>query len=393
MRRTFVEPAMRSNSSVLALALLTLASVGCDRFRKQEERQDVVEEAPKEPPLRSAGSLSDYGSVCSSGSRLASKPYEKHADGAPSKVAVFQKYLDDKTPMYRWTKAPGMGAIQAESDAEKDAVELVACVDLKKKTKSRSQCNFYGGTIERWVMTHTVRIIDPRTAKELVTEEFEIDPLTTGCPGSASFPSGSNVLYEGGEYGGRLVVTLLPLQAEGVGLPELAAHDLVDVCTGTPRPQAARAKLGEARTVYVAYRPEEGFSWGQDARPEGLPSNELVEKNPASAQFVACITGKPETKKQSCDFMMGSTLEIYDGPLEVVVRETATGKVVGTKSFKATSSRCPSTHKFWGAKDPYFQKVEAGVAEFVYGFAGGVPEAIKAKAPKPKAPNLSQMLY
>lgn len=381
---------MRTTSLLLCLTLLS--ATGCDRLFKNDAPPPAVDETPREAPLRTPSSLSDFSSVCG-GSKIGAKPYEKHADGTPSKVAVFQQYMDDKTPMYRWTKAPGMGAFQAESDTEKDAVELVACVDMKKKTKSRSQCNFYGGTIERWVMTHTVRIIDPRTAKELVKEEFEIDPLTTGCPGSASFPAGSNVLYEGGEYGGRLIVTLLPLQPENVALPELEAHDLVDVCTGTPRPQAGRSKPGEQRTVYVAYRPEAGFSWGQEDRPDGLPSNESAEKNPASARYVACITGKPETKKQSCEFMMGSTLEIYDGPLEVEVRETATGKVVGTKSFKGSSSRCPNTHKFWGSKDPYFQRVEAGVADFVYGFVGGVPADVKAKAPKPAAPSLTQKLY
>jgi hypothetical protein len=301
--------------------------------------------------------------------------------------------VDDAAASYRWARLEGLGSLQVQSDAEIAETELVACVDLKKKSQSRSQCNFYGGTIFRWVMTHTVRIVNPTTGEVVANDEFEIDPLTTSCPATASFPAGSNSMYEGGEFGGRLLVTLLPLQPEGVGLPALEAHQLTDVCTGTPRPQVAKGKLGERPTVFVAYRPEEGFSWGMPARPRGLPGNELAEKSPESARYVACVTGKPSKKKQSCAFMMGNVLDVYDGELDVVVRETATGKVVGTKSFKASSSGCPSTHMFWGNKDPYFERVEAGVAEFVWGFAGGVPDEVKAASPKPPAPRLDAMLY
>jgi hypothetical protein len=40
-----------------------------------------------------------------------------------------------------------------------------------------------------------------------------------------------------------------------------------------------------------------------------------------------------------------------------------------------------------------FERVEAGMAEFVWGFAGGVPDEVKAASPKPPAPRLDAMLY
>jgi hypothetical protein len=256
----------------LSLLALGLAStLGCKK--KDEYKPSDEEPAPKReyvPPAPST--LEGYASVCS-GSKIGAKPYEKHADTKlPSKVVVFQKYLDDKTPAYRYERLDGLAGFQVKDNSEIADVELVACVDLKKKTKTQSQCNYYGGKIERWVMTYTLRFVDPIKGTELSKEEFELDPRSTGCKDTVSFQQGVSSVYEGAEYGGRLLYSLLPLQADGVQLPEIKAYDLDDVCTGTPRPQAAAAAA--PATVHVAYRPRDEYSWGLEARPKGVPKNE-----------------------------------------------------------------------------------------------------------------------
>ena len=367
-------------SLVLLLTLGLSSGLGCKK--KDEHKQSDDEPAPKReyvPPAPST--LEGYASVCS-GSKVGAKPYEKHNDTKlPSKVVVFQKYLDEAKPQYGYARLDGLMGFQVKDNSEIADVELVACVDLKKKTKTKSQCNYYGGTIERWVMTYTLRIVDPIKGTELSKEEFELDPRSTGCKDTASFRQGNSSVYEGAEYGGRLLYSLLPLQAEGVQLPELKAYDLDDVCTGTPRPQAAAATAPS--TVHVAYRPRDDYAWGLEARPKGVPKNEGSKQAPTSAKYVACITGKPETKKQSCNFMMGSVLEIYDGTVDVEVRETATGKVVGQQSFKANSRSCPDSHTFWSRPDVYFESVEPTLYDFVAGFVGGsLPGSEK---PKPAA--------
>lgn len=377
------------------LFALTLTALGCDKLRKEDApppppRDDAADE---EASLRTPTRLSDYSSVCT-GTKMRTQPYQKRTDATPSKVAVFTKWLDEKTPIYGYAKPDGMGVVQAAGDDESSLVELVACVDLLKKEKSRSQCNYYGGKVERWTMVHTVRIVEARTGKELAKDEFEIDPLTTGCAGSRTFASGVTTIWEGGEYGGRLLTTLLPLQPDAVALPELTASDLADVCTGTPRPQTAKPKEGTTPAVHVVYRPEAGYSWMMEARPKNLPDNTLTEKEPTSAKYVACVTGKPEKLKQSCKFMMGSTLEAYDGTVEVVVYEAATRKVVGTKSFSASSASCPNSHEFWGDPDKYFGKVDAAIGEWIYSHVGGLPAALKPKAAAPQGGGgLYQMLH
>ncbi len=76
------------------------------------------------------------------------------------------------------------------------------------------------------------------------------------------------------------------------------------------------------------------------------------------------MTGRPKKKKRDCRFTT-KTLEMWDGEIEVEVRESATAKLVETKTFKASAGRCPITHKFWKHREIYMSKPASGFFKYL----------------------------
>ncbi len=319
-------------------------------------------EAPEqkyEPPPRKATVLKSYVDLCEGKEPYTgAKKYEKKV-GAASKAAFFRKYLDDKEPKYDLDQRKTLGAIAA-TEPETHDVQLVVCTELKRKGEPK-YCRYHGAEVTIYDMTHTARIIEATTGKVLEEETFELDRRTEGCEGSVT---GNH--YRGAEYGPKLLSLLLPFQGDGVELPKLGSiHDLDAVCSGSPIPQAAAHKGDGKRPLHLVYFPTDAQTNTRVDAPEGLFPEGDPTGDPASYQLVACMTGTPEKKKASCEFMGGGTVELYDGEVEVTIVEAATAKVVEKKTFKASSSVCPTIHKFWGKVDKRMTKVEPALKDYL----------------------------
>jgi hypothetical protein len=196
-------------------------------------------------------------------------------------------------------------------------------------------------------------------------EDFDLGADAFKCP--ATSRGGS--YFEGSDYSTKLVTLIAPLEPKTPKLPPTAAFKLDAVCDGVPFPQTAAYKPDskEKRDLRVAWRPAAEYSYLDETPFERrLPSNQGVSKH----QLVACVTGKPAKKKRDCRFVT-KTLELWDGEVEVVLRESATAKVVETKTFQASAGRCPSTHKFWKNREIYFGKLEPAFFKYLARLEGG----------------------
>jgi hypothetical protein len=351
---------------LLSSSVLLAGALGCDEAPKKEEKL--------EPPVRKAQSLSSYQETCDRGTAFGgAKKYEKKP-GKPSQMVVFYKYGDDDGAQFGLA-APvdrsALGAIHASpqpGDAGHEQVELVACVEAKKK-KVANYCHYHGGKLELWDMSYQVRILEAKTGKELATEQFDLQANTKMCPGEKE--RGDH--YQGPDYGPKLLEVVLPLQGKGQELPKYDADELDDVCAGIPYPQAPAYDKSEGakRGVHVAYRPTPELPFTLKTRPKGLPRRGADEGDPAKIQLVACVTGKPEKKTKDCEFTGGKVLELYDGQLEFSVREAATAKVVETKTFPATSNGCPLDHRFYNQRDKYLAEADKSARDYLAKLAGG----------------------
>jgi hypothetical protein len=354
----------RAPIAAVTCAVALAATAGCHKHDENKPKPYVA-------PPRVAYDIDAYGDQCASSAETpifdGSKPYEHHTDPAEkSKLVLFEKYTDDKDATYHVRARKDLATLSADKKAPGD-VELIVCVDLKKKTQSKGQCNYYGGTVYHWVMTHDVRVIEAKTGKVVAKETFDLDTSTTGCNDSEYFKKGSNSMYNGADYGRRVLAMVLPLEPDGVELPALKGLDLDDVCAGIPAAQVSRAKAGEPHSVRVVYRPapEMSYSNPSQTRPKGLPDNAASDANPLGTRYVACVTGKPGVVKRKCEFTGGRVLALEDGDLDVQVYEAATGKLIETKTVHATSSlQCPLTHTFWGVTDPMFETLDKAGADY-----------------------------
>ncbi len=162
---------------------------------------------------------------------------------------------------------------------------------------------------------------------------------------------------------------IAPLQPKTPELPKVRAFKLDAVCDGVPFPQSAAYDKDskDKRNIRVAWRPAEEYSY-LDEPPfdRRVASNSGVSKH----QLVACVTGRPKKKKRNCRFTT-KTLEMWNGEVEVELRESATAKVVETKTFKASSGRCPITHKFWKNREIYMGKLEPAFFRYLKKLEGG----------------------
>jgi hypothetical protein len=347
---------------ICAGAVALVPTVGC-----KKDNDAAAAEEKYEPPPRRATTLSSYVDLCEGREPFSgAKKYEKSSDAkAPSKVAMFRKYVDDKEPSYQLDQRATVGEVLAKED-ETDKVELVACVELTRKNKPLV-CTYYGAKVDIFDMSHKVRIIEAQTGKVLKEESFELDRRTERC---ASTVTGSH--YQGAEYGPKVLSMLLPLEPAGVALPKIEVWNYDAVCSGSPMPQAAPYKAGAAgkrgvRTVYFELA-EQSFS--NEDLPDGFTSAD-PEADPAKYELVACVTGKPQKKKAECPFIGGNVLELHDGEFEVALYEAATAKLVEKKSFKGSSSGCPGSHKFFGARDKVMTRIEPAFADYIKKLRGG----------------------
>ncbi|MEZ4221794.1 MAG: hypothetical protein R3B13_12755 [Polyangiaceae bacterium] len=347
--------------SLLLLALgttLSAGSVGCKRKAAPK---------PYEPPPPTAYSVDDYRKLCEPNAKpfAGGRGYERSSDASkPSKMVLFAKYADDKAPSY---SARSPEALKPLLTNRPDEVELVACLDLKRHG-TPGFCNYYGGKVTIYDMTHDLRIIEAKTGRVVHQEKFELDRKTQGCSSTESFKKGSGGFYRGADYDKKLMSVLLPLQPEGLELPAAKTWELNAVCSGSPVPQAAAfdPKRTGRRRVHPVYFPDEKQSRASQDLPEGLPPQRDQEGNAADYELVACVTGKPLKKRRDCKFMNGNVLELYDGEVEVAVYEAKTAKLVEKKSFKASSpGGCPWSHKFWGSRDTHLKKLDPGVQRYV----------------------------
>lgn len=328
-----------------------------------------------EPPPRTATTIDSYVDLCERGEPFpGAKKYKKGT--SPSKVAVFRKYLDEKTPSFKRDGGAERFTGLIAKDGDTADVELVACVELKRKGKPLF-CNYYGAQVEVFDMTHQLRILEAATGKVLKEETFDLDNRTEKC---ASSVTGSH--FQGADYVPKVVSALLPLEPDGVALPKASRFDLDAVCSGSPIPQAAAYKPGDnKRGVHLVYFPTAEQSFTREDMPDGLLPTEPFDDDVTKYELVTCVTGKPMKKKADCDFTGGKVLEIHDGEIEVATYEAKTAKLVEKKTFKATSSGCPYTHKFFGARDKRMLKVEPAFQTY-WGTLTGSPAA----AAKPSRP-------
>ncbi|HMR79545.1 MAG TPA: hypothetical protein PKD61_30770 [Polyangiaceae bacterium] len=337
------------------LLVLVLALLACKKKQAPP---------PPKPYVPTATSVGTYQSLCETPTRpVLGTPYKLKADQV-SKLVVFQKYLDDKKPSYKLTKQDRLGA-WSDPKMKAGDVELVVCVEMKKKKKAQGVCSYMGGKIEPWEMSHSVRVIEATTGKEVLKEEFDLGADAFKCPATSR---GGNY-FEGSDYSTKLVSLMAKLQPSLPELPETRAFKLDAVCDGVPFPQTAAYDKGsnEKRDLRVAWRPAAEYSYFDETPFERrLASSQGVSKH----QLVACVTGKPKKKKRDCRFMT-KTLEMWDGEVEVELRESATAKVVETKVFKASSGRCPATHKFWKDREIYMGTLEPAFFKYLDTLEGG----------------------
>lgn len=316
------------------------------------------------PPPRKAFSSSELMSLCEGGKPFpGNAAYEKKsAPTSPSKVAVFRKYLDDKSPAYKADEHE-FGAIDGKK-ASPASIELVACVELKRKGEPLF-CTYYGAKIELYDMTHTVKVLEASTGKVLSEQIFELDRRTEKCAGLAS---GSG--YRGTDYSPKLLSILLPLEPEGVELPKVNAADLDAVCSGSAFPQAAPLSQSGRHPVHVVYFPTADRSFTRADLPKGLEMAGPPKSEAGEVQLVACVTGMPKKKAASCNFTGGKVLELSEGDFAVSVYEAHTGKLVETKTFPGTSGGCPASYEFFGSVDKVMTKISPQFGTYLQKLAG-----------------------
>jgi hypothetical protein len=287
------------------------------------------------------------------------KPYALHADGSPSIAAVFEK-----DPSTSWQDVnperikPWVAGMYGAQDAE-----LTVCVEEKDPTPGGPlYCSYYGARLTLLGRNYEVRVIETALGKVLADESFSTDNRVGVCP-----PSVTGSFTEYVSYEPRLASILSRFEPESAKLPTPELSALNEVCMGTGIPQAK--KPGDKGVLRVIYFPTATTSFVTDDWPDGLVEGSS-DKDVTQYAYVMCVTGKPEVKKKSCDYL-GTTnrLGTYDGSFDVELREAQTGKVVEKKTFKGASSGCPDTYKFKGPDDqriltiePKFRKYEQSIA-------------------------------
>lgn len=358
-------------SPLLGLVLLVPPSfVGC-----KGKGGDGGSETKYEPPPRQAYSVDSYAELCSAGDAAqaafpAAPKYDKKKSPADlSKAVVFRKYMDDPKATFQKLSPEGLTGFVTDDPKQ---VELVACVEARK-LKFNAQCSYYGGKVELFDMKTKVVIYEAATGKEVAKEEVDLGASAMRCWGSYNFPNGVNSVFEGPDVSPKVLSMLLPLEPGGASLPEVKSPNLTTVCDGLPFPQAAKyepAKKGK-RSVHVSYRAIDKYPYDREDLPAGLPAKADPPPVPKDVQLVACVTGQPAKKVRDCSFSSGSVLELYDGEVEVALREAHTAKIVETKKFKATAGDCPFSYKFFGSKDTWFGKIDPSFAAWIKTLEGG----------------------
>jgi hypothetical protein len=353
----------RGARSVVGLVLSVLMACGCENPTTSVEPYE-----PPAPPPRTARSLEHYASLCDGEAPFdGATKYDEDGEST-AQLALFEKYVEAHEPAFR-PAAPRY--LEGWLAKKPDEVTLVVCVGLKKK-KLRRVCDFEGGNkLEIYDMAHEVRVIEARTGKVRLDEEFELGGHDE-CPTLSSFSS--TVHFRGTEYAPKLLSLLRPLQPKGAELPKLDSYlDLGSVCAGNPLPQTAAyvPASKEPRHLYATFRQTDGAPFSIDNVPNGFYTDRPPEEDPRAYQLVACVTGKPEKKARDCRFDGDGIVEIHDGTVEVAIHESATAKLVEKKTFRAAGGTCPFIYKFehnsntgvvLGALEPAYRRYLDGLS-------------------------------
>ena len=349
---------------VAAALLMPVALVACEQ-KKAVKRKPLATEESRAYTIR------QLGAVCmSAGKKVRGAPYKKKTDPkAFSPIAVFKRALDDDKPRYVHIKRRGYAAWEA---AAPESVELVACVDTKKNDRAPGSCSFPGAKIRHFDMTYTVRVIEPVTGKEVLKEEFKVGGDAARCPSSS--PPGT--FYRSSSYSPKVASLIARFQPKGAVPYDAAqappkAGQLDMVCDGVPFPESSPYVKGSKGKLRVAYRTSDKYSYFSETPFDrrSAPSTGVQD-----FQLVACVTGKPKQKKDRCEFPP-KTLQLYEGEIEVVLRESATANVVETKTFKASPGVCPKAHRFWTKEEAYFGELEPAFFAYLDSLDGGSTES------------------
>ena len=348
-------PSLRSPALVMLFAVSALClGAGCKKKKP--------EPIPLSTPSTTASGLSSRcdGEASKVWDLTKIKPYALHADGTPSRAALFVS--DGTAAMRGWQSEtpkelePWIAGTYAALDAE-----LTVCVDEKEPTKAEGLvCSYYGAKVTMKGREYSVKVIETATGKQLAAETFTTDPRVALCPGSVT---GSYTDY--GNWQGRVATILARLEPEAAlaTLPKANVDDLYAVCTGTGLAQAR--KPGESGALKVVYFPTATTSFTNEDVPKGLAMGSS-DRDPSHYAYVMCVTGKPAKKKGSCDYLgTTSLLGIFDGTFDVELREARTAKVVETKTFTGTSAGCPDTYKFKGSADERILTIEPAFRTWV----------------------------
>jgi len=347
-----------SRFGAVFLLTTTVASLGACKEKTKKEGSFV-------PLPRRAAGVSELQSVCETGKPIpGNDAYSKRSTPtSPNKVAVFRKYLDEKSPQYRPDEHE-FGAIDGKSGPA-GVIELVACVTLKRSGDSMV-CSYMGARIDLFNMTHTVKVMEVATGKVLSEQTFDLDPRTEKCAASTTGSS-----FRGTNYAPKVLSLLLPFEPDGVELPKIEPYDLDSVCSGSAFPQAAAYVPTGPHPIHVVYFPTATRSFTRADLPAGLEQASALKTPVRDVQLVACVTGVPQQKVMSCKFAGGKVLELSSGDFQVEVREARSGKVVEKKTFPGTSAGCPASYAFFNNVDKVMTKVSPTFGAYIKQLSGG----------------------
>lgn len=348
---------MRRAVLVTVLGVAAVLAGGCKKKKTEPEPY------PLSTPSTTASGLSSRcdGKASDIWDLTQIKRYALHADGTPSRAAVFVRDTTSSTsrdwqPDTPKNVEPWIAGMYAALDAE-----LTVCVDELEPQKSDPfSCSYYGAKVTMKGRDYAVKVVETSTGKVLADEKFSTDPRVSLCPGSVT---GSYTDYgDWRQHVGTIVARFQP-DAAFAKLPKAELDDLYEVCAGSGLPQAK--KPGESGALKVVYFPTATTSFANEDVPKGLAMGS-TQKDPSQYAYVMCVTGKPETKKASCDYLgTSSLLGIYDGTFQVELREARTGKIVETKTFTGTAGGCPDSYKFKGANDERIMMIEPAFRTYV----------------------------
>lgn len=334
--------------TMLLIAGSALGATACNEAHSEEEQP--YQPAPE--PLK----MHDFAKLCSGGELP--EPVAAIPKGKLKPLVLFEK------GELGYTKQMA-SALDAWGTEDPEAVGLVACVE-KKRLEVASKCNFDNGhTLTYYDMERDVRILDASTGKVLAREKFVIGGRG-GCPAGWKFSSKHE--WMGRPYENKVLSMALPFQPDDAPLPAIPTNKfaLNQVCNGLPFPQI--------RAFDPAAKTWQGISYNERGPSTSSTFVGRLSDEAADMPLTACIRGKAEKKQRDCEFTGGRTLAMYDGEVEVEIRETRTAKVIAKKTFRTDGeASCPFSHDFGWDGATILGRVDKTFNAFVEQYTGKRP--------------------